>query len=138
MSADTQIMIVYVLYGVVAIYLVVWLAKTLYKNGETFLLDVFSRKKDVAHALNRMLVTGFYMLNLGYALLLLPGARPQGTVEPAELLLPKLGILLVTLGVVHFLNMFVFWKIRNRKSIEDAPPPVLHRGVVERPQPQAT
>jgi len=138
MSSDTQIMIVYVLYGVVAVYLVVWLAKTLYKNGETFLLDVFSRRKELAHALNRMLVTGFYMLNLGYALLLLPGERPRNGVEAAELLITKLGILLLTLGVVHFLNMFVFFRIRNRQSISSSPPPILHRGVVEQPEPQVT
>lgn len=131
MEATTQLLIVYVLYGVVAIYLVVWLAKTLYKNGETFLLDVFSRRKELAQALNRMLVTGFYMLNLGYALLLLPGERPSSPVEASELLISKLGILLVSLGVIHFVNMFVFWRIRSRKELETAAPPVLHRGVLE-------
>ncbi len=131
MDATTQLMIVYVLYGIVAIYLVVWLARTLFKNGETFLLDVFSRRKELAHALNRMLVTGFYMLNLGYALLLLPGERPQSAVETSELLISKLGILLVSLGVIHFVNMFVFWKIRQRKELEASAPPVLHRGVLE-------
>ncbi|MBT8199759.1 MAG: hypothetical protein HKN24_01405 [Acidimicrobiales bacterium] len=131
MEATTQLLIVYVLYGVVAIYLVVWLAKTLYKNGETFLMDVFSRRKELAQALNRMLVTGFYMLNLGYALLLLPGERPSSPVEASELLISKLGILLVSLGVIHFVNMFVFWRIRSRKELETAAPPVLHRGVLE-------
>ncbi|NND14463.1 MAG: hypothetical protein HKO10_10920, partial [Acidimicrobiia bacterium] len=130
MEATTQLLIVYVLYGVVAIYLVVWLAKTLYKNGETFLMDVFSRRKELAQALNRMLVTGFYMLNLGYALLLLPGERPSSPVEASELLISKLGILLVSLGVIHFVNMFVFWRIRSRKELETAAPPVLHRGVL--------
>ncbi len=131
MEATTQLLIVYVLYGVVAIYLVVWLAKTLYKNGETFLMDVFSRRKELAQALNRMLVTGFYMLNLGYALLLLPGERPNSAVEASELLISKLGILLVSLGVIHFINMIVFWRIRSRKALESAAPPVLHRGVLE-------
>jgi len=130
-----NLMVVYTLYAVIAIGLVIWLARTLFQSGGTFLDDVFPEHPKLALSLNRLLVTGFYMLNLGYALLLLPGERPETTVAASELLITKLGILLVSLGVIHFINMYVFWRIRQRKVIESAAPPVLHRGVLE-PHPE--
>ena len=130
-----NLIVVYSVYAVIAIGLVMWLARTLFQSGGTFLDDVFPEQPKLAMSLNRLLVTGFYMLNLGYALLLLPGNQPNTTVEAAELLITKLGILLVSVGVIHFVNMYVFWRIRQRKVIEGSAPPVLHRGVLE-PHPE--
>ena len=107
---------VYVVYTTIAVGLVVWLARTLYRNGEVFLEDVFASRPEMAGAVNRLLVIGFYMLNLGYALLLLPGFQAATPAEAADVLIRKLGVLLVTLGVIHFVNMYVFWRIRARRS----------------------
>ena len=125
---DNTLILIYVIYGTVAIGLVVGLARTLFANGSVFLEDVFTDKPGMADAVNRLLVIGFYMLNLGYALLLLPGGdRPTTSIEASELLIRKLGILLASLGVIHFINMYVFWKIRQRREIDMAEPPVMHR-----------
>lgn len=127
---DNTLILIYGIYGTLAVTLVVWLARTLFTNGTVFLEDVFTDKPGMAIAVNRLLVIGFYMLNLGYALLLLPGgARPTTNIEASELLIRKLGILLASLGVIHFINMYVFWKIRQRREIDIAEPPVIHRGV---------
>jgi hypothetical protein len=136
MSTTSALLVVYVLYGTAAVALIVWLARTLFRNGQVFLDDVFEERPEMAHAVNRLLVIGFYMLNLGYAFLLLPGERPEDAVAASELLIRKFGILLVSLGVIHFLNMYVFWKIRQRRQIGGAPPPVMHRGVLEGYEPQ--
>lgn len=127
---DNTLILIYAIYGTVAIGLVIWLARTLFANGAVFLEDVFTDKPGMANAVNRLLVIGFYMLNLGYALLLLPGGnRPTTNIEASELLIRKLGILLASLGVIHFINMYVFWKIRQRREIDIAEPPVMHRGL---------
>ncbi len=127
---DNTLILIYALYGTIAIALVVWLARTLFANGSVFLEDVFTERPAMANAVNRLLVIGFYMLNLGYALLLLPGgSRPENNLEASELLIRKLGILLASLGVIHFINMYVFWKIRQRREIDIAEPPVIHRSM---------
>ena len=116
------LIVIYVLYGMAAIGLTVWLAKTLFSNGAVFLEGVFKDNHELAEALNRLLVTGFYMLNLGYAFLIFKtNGRPVGAVEPIELLVNKMGILLVSLGLIHFLNMIVFWRLR-RGSDRRTPP----------------
>ncbi len=116
------LIVIYVVYGLAAIGLTVWLAKTLFSNGAVFLEGVFKDNHELAEALNRLLVTGFYMLNLGYAFLIFKtNGRPVGAVESIELLVNKMGILLVSLGLIHFLNMIVFWRLR-RGSDRRTPP----------------
>ena len=112
------------MYGMAAIGLTVWLARTLFSNGAVFLEGVFKDNHELAEALNRLLVTGFYMLNLGYAFLIFKtNGRPVGAVESIELLVNKMGVLLVSLGLIHFLNMIVFWRLR--KGSDRRTPPAL-------------
>jgi hypothetical protein len=45
-------------------------------------------------------------------------------VDAAEVLAWKLGALLVSLGVMHFFNMYLFFRIRRRSQLAVLPPPV--------------
>ncbi|MDH3307523.1 MAG: hypothetical protein OEO77_08420 [Acidimicrobiia bacterium] len=125
---------VYLIYGAAAVGLTVWLARTLFRNGAVFLEDVFGDKPAMAEAVNRLLVVGFYMLNLGYAFLIFrANTRPADAVAGVELLVDKLGILLVSLGVIHFINLLIFWRIRGRSKTVEPQPPVLPRGMLQQP-----
>lgn len=117
------VIVIYIAYGTAAIGLTVWLARTLFANGAIFLEGVFEDNHSLAEALNRLLVVGFYMLNLGYAFLIFKtNQRPDGAVSATELLVNKMGILLVSLGVIHFMNMAIVWKIRTRNQAATPPP----------------
>ncbi len=106
----------YLIYAATAVTLVVFLARTLHKNGQVFLDEAFDQP-DLAQSVNQLLVIGFYLLNLGYALLVyqLQPSYDSLTLAFNELIV-KLGVLLLSLGVIHLLNMFVFWKIRGSKD----------------------
>src|SRR5687767_15894344 len=101
---------IYVIYSAISVGLVVWLAHTLFRNGEVFLEDVFEDNPRLAKAVNHLLVVGFYMANLGYAALLLQSNAVPDGVTAVELLVNKLGVLLVSLAVLHFANI-------DRKSV---------------------
>lgn len=115
---------VYVTYLVATIALCTWLARTLFQNGAVFLADVFEDRPDLAEAVNRLLVTGFAMLNLGYGFFLLQGGTAGDATEAVEVLVRKLGILLVSLAVVHFANVLVFHWINGRRRQARLAPPV--------------
>lgn len=112
----------YLVYVLVAVGLTVWLATTLFRNGALFLEEVFDDNPAMAKAVNHLLVVGFYMLNLGWAFLILRSERPADAVEAVEILATKLGLLLVTLGVIHFANLLVFQRIRRSRRGEVIPP----------------
>jgi hypothetical protein len=126
MESGGYLVSVYLVYGVASVALTIWLARTLFKNGAVFLRDVFADKPELADAVNRLLVVGFYLLNLGYACLLLEADPVGSPVAAIETLARKLGALLLSLGVMHFLNMFLFHRIRRRAQIAQLPPPVAH------------
>ena len=122
-----HLLFVYVVYAAISIALTVWLARTLSKNGEVFLEEVFADNPRLAASVNHLLVVGFYLLNLGYALLTLK-ANDGNIISMAagiETLAVKLGSLLLALGGVHMGNLYLFHRIRRRGRIRLAPPPVL-------------
>jgi hypothetical protein len=117
--------VVYLAYAGASIGLTIWLARTLFKNGEVFLEEVFADNPRLAGAVNRLLVVGFYLLNLGYAFLTLKaGNEVRTSTEGIETLAVKLGSLLLVLGALHMGNLYLFHRIRRRGQIRMAPPPV--------------
>jgi hypothetical protein len=121
---DINAIVVYGVYVVIATALTAWLARTLFRSGVAFLHDVFADRPELADAVNRLLVVGFYMLNLGYALYILRASRGLDAFEAIQFLVNRLAILLVTLAGMHFLNVFVFWRIRARREQRQLPAPV--------------
>ena len=116
---------VYLAYAITSIVLTIWLARTLSIHGQVFLDDVFVESPRMAQAVNRLLVVGFYLLNLGYAFLTLEsGTLPATAVSAIEILAKKLGALLLALGGMHFANIYLFYRARRRTQIRLAPPPV--------------
>jgi hypothetical protein len=130
MQTDVNAIVVSVLYVGAAMALTVWLARTLFRNGAAFLHDVFVDKPELADAVNRLLVTGFYMLNLGYALWILNASRGYDGFEAVQFLVNRLAVLLVTLAAIHFVNVFVFWRIRAHREQRHLPTPVAPQAFV--------
>ena len=128
---DPLLVPVYLTYSAIAVGLIVWLARTLSRNGAIFLEGVFEDSPRMAGAVNQLLVVGFYMLNLGYAALLLRADAAPDAVVAVEVLVHKLGILLLSLGVLHFANMYVFHRIRRRAGAAVLPPPVAPQAFVD-------
>jgi hypothetical protein len=115
---------VYAAYGVVAVGLTAWLARTLFRNGAVFLHDVFADRTELADAVNRLLVTGFYMFNLGYGLWVLKAGAGLDAFAAVQLFVKRVALLLLVLSVMHLFNVLVFWLIRQSRERRDAGPPL--------------
>lgn len=105
---------VYVAYAAIALVLTVYLARTLATHGGVFLESVFADEPRLATAVNRLLVVGFYLVNLGWALMMLRAAAADSVSVALETLARKLGILLLVLAAMHFFNLLVFHWLRTR------------------------
>lgn len=115
---------VYVVYSVISVVLVTWLARTLFRTGSVFLDDVFEGRPELALAVNQLLVVGFFLLNLGYAFFMLKAEGATSSFAAMEVLASKLGFLLLSLGAIHFCNLYLFHRIRQRSQLATMPPPV--------------
>lgn len=109
----------YVAYLAITVPLTIWVATTLSRNGRVFLEDVFADTPGLAGAVNRLLVVGFYLLNLGFVSLYLRlGASVLDLRGLLEELSVKIGVVTITLGLLHFTNVYVFNAIRRRHRLE--------------------
>ena len=109
----------YGVYLAVSMALTVWVARTLFRNGRIFLVDVVSGNESLADSLNHLLVVGFYLVNIGYVTMALRyGDKPHDLVQAIEYTSTKVGQVLIVLGVMHFVNLFLFSKARKRGLFE--------------------
>jgi hypothetical protein len=137
MNGDQNVIAIYVIYAAVAVAVTALLARTLFQNGAVFLEDVFADRPGLAVAVNRLLVVGFYMLNLGYAFYVLRAGEGLELFEAVQYLVNRLALLLVTLAVLHFVNVFVFWRIRAHREQRQLPPPLAPQVILTPPPPPA-
>ena len=105
----------YVFYLSISVSLTVWVGWTLHKNGRMFLIDALSGNEKLADSVNHLLLVGFYLINIGFVSL---GLKYGGLVDNAqgamEYLSTKIGIVLLVLGVMHFLNLLILSRSRRR------------------------
>ncbi len=115
------IVITYAVYLSLTILLTIWVARTLFRNGKIFLVDIFHGNTDLANAVNNLLLTGFYLINIGYAVYTLRVLESISNVQQTiEVLSIKVGAIILILGCMHFLNMFIFFKLRKKATQEKA------------------
>ena len=116
----------YIAYLLVSVALTVWVARTLHRHGRIFLVDSFLGNQALADSVNHLLVVGFYLINIGYVTLALKyGDKASDGRTALETLSTKVGLVLVVLGGMHFLNLIIFSKMRRRATQHRPSPPIL-------------
>ena len=128
----TPIVWTYLSYLAISLFLTVWVAHTLHRNGRIFLVDSFDGNESLADSVNHLLVVGFYLINIGYvALALKERSAPVDLRGVLELLSSKVGVVLLVLGGMHFFNLYLFSKLRRRALLKAQKPPVLPEQFLE-------
>ncbi len=114
----------------------IWVARTLQRNGRVFLRELVLGTPEIADAVNNLLVVGFYLINLGYvALALRYGERAGDGAAAIEAVSSQVGLVLLVLGVMHFVNLGIFSKLRKRALLERVAPPVKPQEYIPRAEP---
>lgn len=96
------------MYLVVSISMTIWVARVLSESGQVFLVKCFGHDKELAQSTNRLLVIGFYLINIG---LICTRMGDWGSGRDVMIqVFPKIGISVLMLGAMHFFNMFMVAK----------------------------
>lgn len=105
----------YAAYLAAAVGMTVWVARTLSTNGEIFLVDCFGHDEKLARSTNHLLVTGFYLVNIGFILLALQlGTEPATGPQAIRFVATKVGLAVMVLGLWHFFNMHLIAKFGRK------------------------
>ncbi len=128
--------LMHLMYLAISITLTVWVGRTLHRNGRVFIVDACGGKQQLADSINHLLLVGFYLINLGFiALYLTHGKDPTNVVTLIRALSYQIGVVLLVLGGMHFLNLYVFYQIRQAAQLKDATPPIQPDGQILPRQP---
>lgn len=120
---NTLTVTMYLIYLPIALGMTFLVAKILFKNSKIFMLDIFNGRTEIAFATNRLFEIGFYLLNIGAALLILSTYRIDNYQQMIEVLSYKIGGFSIYLGVILFLNLLLFFRGR-KKSTQSIQQPV--------------
>ncbi len=85
------------------------------------MLAIFHGEETIALATNRLFEMGFYLLNIGFALYTVKMYGIADTQDLVENLAVKVGAFSVYLGVVLFLNLYLFLRGRKNARRTDVP-----------------
>jgi hypothetical protein len=102
----------FMLYLGIGLVLVLAVGSILFQNGLLFLRDVFA-DQELAAAVNRLLLIGFFLVNLG--LVMLTASLGDGGQHPYRTLVTKVGMLALGLGGMHLLNLAMLNGSRRRR-----------------------
>jgi hypothetical protein len=113
----TKILIGYAIYLPIALFLTYYVSKTLFKNSKIYMLDIFKGREEIANATNKLFETGFYLLNLGFALMILELNMYNDSYQVLiEKLSYKIGGFSIYLGLMLFLNLYFFFRGKRKAS----------------------
>lgn len=111
----TKILIGYAIYLPIAIFLTFYVSRTLFQNGKIYMLDIFKGKEEIANATNKLFETGFYLLNLGFALMILQLNIYDNSYQSlVEALSYKIGGFSIYLGIMLFVNLYFFFRGKRK------------------------
>jgi hypothetical protein len=106
--------IAYMIYLPVVISVTWLVAHKLFKNSKVFMMDIFHGSTELATATNTLFETGFYLLNLGFAFLIMEIGYALSTPRSlVEALSVKIGGFFIYLGVMLFFNLYLFFRGRR-------------------------
>lgn len=116
METTNYYIIAYMIYLPVVLLMTFLVARTLFKNSRVFMLDIFRGREDIAMSTNRLFEIGFYLLNIGTALLILKINYLETSQGMAETLSYKIGGFSIYLGLSLFVNMFLFFRGKKKAA----------------------
>ncbi|MBF00116.1 hypothetical protein [Flavobacterium coralii] len=105
----------YVIFLSVIVYLIVVVGKVCYKNGNIFVIELLHGHEDLCIRINKILLTAYYLFNIGYAITTLSGWETVYTPpQLVESIAFKTALIVGILAIMHYLNILLLTKYVNK------------------------
>ncbi len=83
-----------------------------YHNGNSFIRSLLKDQVALSVQINKTLLIGYYLLNIGYACSTLVRWDSIGTpLSLLEIISRKIAIILLIIAILHYINLFLLQKI---------------------------
>jgi hypothetical protein len=109
--------ITYCLYLLITLFVILYVGNLLFRNGCPFLLNTFGGNVQLADAINKILLAGYYLINIGYAVIVLKVWKKVASLqEMMDVLGSKAGTIILGLGIIHIINVITLVAIGRKKG----------------------
>ena len=106
----------YIIYLLITYLITVKVGKVLFKNGRIFILSILKDDEELTDFINKILLVGYYLMNLGYATIML---RFWKTIYNSAELVASVSIMtgriVLSLAVMHYINMYAITIIGKKQ-----------------------
>jgi hypothetical protein len=107
----------YIIYLLVTYLITVKVGLIFFRSGRLYMLHLLHGDEALTHFINKMLLTGYFLLNLGYATIMI---RYWNTINTATELIVSIGTMtgriMLLLAGMHFFNMATLYYLSKYKT----------------------
>ena len=108
--------IAYIIYLFITYVITVHVGKVFYKNGRHYIVAIVNEDEQLTDFINKILLVGYYLMNLGYATIML---RFWKTITTFTELIASVsnmtGRIVLSLAIMHFVNMYAITIIGKKQ-----------------------
>ena len=107
----------YIIFLGLMIFIIVYVGRYFYSNGRVFIISLFHGNVSLADQVNKLLLIGYYLFNIGYSFIKLKQWQKISNLEMMfSSLASNTGVLIFLLALIHYLNMLVIYQLSKSKS----------------------
>jgi hypothetical protein len=101
----------YLIYLSLTSVIIIKVGKLCYDNGNIFVSQLIPNHEELCHQINKTLLIGYYLLNLGYcAMTIISWEKIQSINQLIEIIATKSAIIILTIGFMHYINIILLTK----------------------------
>lgn len=127
--------IAYIIFLAAISFITVKVGWVFYKNGEVYIKMLLPNEIHLVQSINKLLLVGYYLLNLGYAAVTLSFWEQIMTItQLCSVLFLKTGTIILFLALMHYFNLFWLLVYSRTKNVASSSR-VLNSGRASKPTP---
>jgi hypothetical protein len=108
----------YAFYIIITYLITVHVGRVFYKNGRHYILSILRGDEPLTDFINKILLIGYYLMNLGYATIMLSFWKTISTwTELVSTVSTMTGRIILSLAIMHFINMYTIIIIGKKQQI---------------------
>jgi hypothetical protein len=98
----------YFLFLTIITYIIVVVGKVCYRNGNIYVAELIPDHMDLCQQINKILLVGYYLVNIGYAAMTLVNWETINTIQQlVEIISMKTATIAFILSFLHYSNIFI-------------------------------
>jgi len=110
-------LVTYSIYIFITAFVIIQVGFICYKNGNVFVTHLIPNDKEFCLRVNKILLVGYYLINIGYAVITLSEWNTITSIDQMiESTAKNIAIIICILAILHYFNLF--WITKFIKTIK--------------------